>query len=121
MHENAECESVEQQRIFGLARLVPVKSVLPKLFRACARVSDEDLALIADLLSLHRPTQVNHCSRGVPESEIGKEFKHSTAWVLQGARPLRKPVPYPHPAGAVIWVNLDPEVTARVEQQLVVG
>ena len=57
----------------------------------------------------------------VPESEIGKKFKHSTAWVLQGARPLRKPVPYPHPAGAVIWVNLDPEATARVEQQLVVG
>jgi hypothetical protein len=29
----------------------------------------------------------------VPESAIGKDFKHSTAWVLQHARPLREPVP----------------------------
>jgi hypothetical protein len=56
----------------------------------------------------------------VPESEIGKDFKHSTAWVLQRARPLREPIPYRHPAGAVIWVNLDPEV-AMVEKRLAVG
>jgi hypothetical protein len=54
----------------------------------------------------------------VPESDIGEDFKHSTAWVLQRARSLRKPVPYRHPAGAVIWVNLDPGVTATVEEQL---
>ena len=51
----------------------------------------------------------------------GKDFKHSTAWVLQRARPLREPVPYHHPAGAVIWVNLDPEVAEMVEKQLAVG
>jgi hypothetical protein len=57
----------------------------------------------------------------VPENEIGKDFKHSTAWVLQRARPLREPVPYHHPAGAVIWVNLDPEVAEMVEKRLAVG
>ena len=57
----------------------------------------------------------------VPEREIGEDFKHSTAWVLEHARPLCKPIPYRHPAGAVIWVNLDPEVAAMVEEQLVVG
>ena len=57
----------------------------------------------------------------VPESEIGKDFKHNTAWVLQRARPLREPIPYRHPAGAVIWVNLDPEVAATIERQLADG
>jgi len=61
---------------------------------------------------------VNH---RVPESEIGKDFKQSTAWVLQHARPLREPVPYRHPVGAVIWVNLDPEVAAMVEKRLALG
>ena len=28
----------------------------------------------------------------------GKDFKHSTAWVLQRARPLREPIPYHHPS-----------------------
>ena len=31
-----------------------------------------------------------------------------TPWVLRHARPLAAPVPYRHPNGAVIWVNLDP-------------
>jgi hypothetical protein len=38
--------------------------------------------------------------------------------VLQRAERLRQPVPYQHPAGAVIWVNLAPEVAAAVERQL---
>jgi hypothetical protein len=49
------------------------------------------------------------------------DFKWTTAWVLQRARSLPKPVPYRHPAGAVIWVNLDPEVAAEIEQQLADG
>ena len=54
----------------------------------------------------------------VPESEIDREFKHNTAWVLERARPLREPVPFRFPLGAVIWVNLDPTVAAMVEQRL---
>ena|SRR5713101_1599898 len=54
----------------------------------------------------------------VPENEIGEDFKHSTAWVLERARPLRAPVAYRHPAGAVIWVNLDPEVEAVAQRQM---
>ena len=40
-----------------------------------------------------------------------------TPWVLADARPLDAPVPYKHPSGAVIWVNLDPEVQVAVEAQ----
>ena len=54
----------------------------------------------------------------VPESEIDEDFKWSTAWVLQRARSLQQSVPYHHPPGAVIWVNLDPKVAALIAQQL---
>ena len=84
--------------VIGVADLV---RTLPKLSRSELKAS----------VGKHR----------VPESEIGKDFKHSTAWVLQRARPLREPVPYRHPAGAVIWVNLDPEVAEMVEKRLAVG
>ncbi|MEH2560154.1 hypothetical protein V1286_007683 [Bradyrhizobium algeriense] len=38
-----------------------------------------------------------------------------TPWVLVNARPLTSPVPYKHPFGAVIWVNLDVDVVGAVE------
>ena len=38
----------------------------------------------------------------------------SYAWVLQGARRLRTPVPYRHPRGAIIWVRLSPAVTRKL-------
>lgn len=56
-----------------------------------------------------------HC---VPESAIGDDFKHNTAWVLERARPLGQPVPYRHPAGAVIWVILGSDVAALVEERV---
>jgi hypothetical protein len=55
----------------------------------------------------------------VAANEIGEDFKHSTAWLLERARPLREPVSFRYPAGAVIWVNLDPTVAAAIEKQLV--
>ena len=60
----------------------------------------------------------NFTKHGVPESEIDENFKWNTTWVLQRARSLREPVPYCHPAGAVIWVNLDPTVAAEIENRL---
>jgi hypothetical protein len=40
-----------------------------------------------------------------------------TPWVLANARAVRSPVPYKHPSGAVIWVNLGSEVKTVVEAQ----
>ena len=57
----------------------------------------------------------------VPENRIGEDFKYNTAWVLERARPLRKPVPFRFPRGAVIWVNLAPDISALVERQLADG
>jgi hypothetical protein len=62
--------------------------------------------------------KANVAKHQVPETEIDGEFKWNTAWVLEHARQLSKPVPYRHPLGAVTWVNLDQDVVATVEQQL---
>jgi hypothetical protein len=56
-----------------------------------------------------------HC---VPESDIDDDFKHNIAWVLERAQPLREAVPFRYPSGAVIWVNLDPDVTAMVKERM---
>lgn len=58
----------------------------------------------------------NFAKHRVPISEIGKDFKWSTAWVLVDPRQLFEAVPYQHPTGAVIWVNLAPAVGASVER-----
>lgn len=36
------------------------------------------------------------------------------AWVLSDVVPLKKPVPYVHPSGAVTWVTLDEATTKKV-------
>jgi hypothetical protein len=41
-----------------------------------------------------------------------------TPWVLANARPLQKAVLYKHPSGAVVWVNLEPNVAAQVQAQV---
>jgi len=48
----------------------------------------------------------------------GATAKWRHAWVLSSAHWLPTPVRYSHPSGAVIWVNLDPEVEQQVIQQL---
>jgi hypothetical protein len=51
--------------------------------------------------------RMNARKAGFAPDEITKLFYPTTyAWVLRKARKLRTPVPYKHPAGAVIWVNL---------------
>jgi hypothetical protein len=42
-----------------------------------------------------------------------------TPWVLANARSLQKAVRYKHPSGAVVWVNLEPDVAAQVQAQAI--
>lgn len=64
---------------------------------------------IADL----KRTTRRHC---VPARQLGRKtpYKRTHAWVLANARRLKKPVPYKHPQGAVIWVKLNSTVSKRV-------
>ena len=40
------------------------------------------------------------------------DYKRPHAWVMRKARKLQEPIPYNHPQGAVIWVNL-PDITHK--------
>lgn len=42
----------------------------------------------------------------------------SVPWVFADVRQLPQPVPYRHPNGAVIWVNLEPAIAATISHQL---
>ncbi|MBN7764080.1 ASCH domain-containing protein [Nitratireductor aquibiodomus] len=48
----------------------------------------------------------------------GEVAKWCVPWVLSEVRVLAGPVPYKHPSGAVIWVDLNKEVVAQVNAQL---
>jgi hypothetical protein len=56
----------------------------------------------------------------IPPARQGQAFADGwrTPWVLANARPLKKPVPYKHPSGAVIWVTLDDAVSAAISEQV---
>jgi hypothetical protein len=53
------------------------------------------------------------------EAKLGY-YRQTYAWVLKKPRKLKKPVPYDHPAGAIIWVRLDEKVERRILKQLAV-
>jgi hypothetical protein len=40
-----------------------------------------------------------------------------TPWVLANAQPLQQAVRYKHPSGAVVWVNLEPDIAAQIQAQ----
>lgn len=52
-----------------------------------------------------------HRSRhGIPEAQDSAQERWPFAWVLANVRPFARSVPYTHPPGAVIWVNLNQSV-----------
>jgi hypothetical protein len=51
------------------------------------------------------------------EARLGG-YRNTFAWVLAKPRYLKKPVPYKHPSGAVIWVCLDGKVERAIRNQL---
>lgn len=57
---------------------------------------------------------------GIPDTTIrdGAVDNWHTPWVLASARRLFPPVRYRHPPGAVIWVNLDAEVSQAIREAL---
>ena len=42
-------------------------------------------------------------------------YKHPYAWVMQSPIKLDKPIPYKHPQGAVVWVNLPDDILEGVK------
>jgi hypothetical protein len=46
-------------------------------------------------------------------------YRQTYAWVMAKPRYLKRPVPYEHPQGAVIWVCLDDKVERKILKELV--
>jgi ASCH domain len=77
--------------------------------------------IVGSLPSLSQPETY---AAGEPHHRIppdrqtrAREDGWTTPWVIGDAKPLTRPVNYKHPYGAVIWVNLDPDVAAAITEQ----
>jgi len=80
---------------------------------------------VADLVGVVGPLSVSELAANASkagfekhEKVTGLPYERTFAWVLQNAGRLNEPVPYAHPYGAVIWVNLAPAVEQAVLQQV---
>ena len=51
------------------------------------------------------------------EAKLGR-YRQTYAWVMERPRCLNRPVPYCHPSGAVIWVNLDANVQRKIMKEI---
>ncbi|SDO71204.1 ASCH domain-containing protein [Halobacillus sp. SY10] len=52
---------------------------------------------------------------GIPEENCQQlPYKRTYAWVLRNPFFYEEPIPYTHPLGAVIWVDLDKAMKAEV-------
>jgi len=77
---------------------------------------------ICELTDCIGPLTVRHLNENARKADIYPKAvklpygKRTFAWRLSRARRLPKPVPYKHPAGAVIWVNLDSKVARKVKK-----
>jgi len=59
----------------------------------------------------------NAAKAGERPSEAKSRYRTTYAWVLANPRYLKKPVPYKHPSGAVIWVILDGAVERSIRKE----
>lgn len=75
----------------------------------------------ADLVDVKGPLTKKQMLANVNKHQIpaqslrqgGMPYQKTYAWVLENAKRLRRPVPYDHPSGAVIWVKLPDESVGR--------
>ncbi|PLS18982.1 hypothetical protein CVD28_00850 [Bacillus sp. M6-12] len=76
-----------------------IQSGTGKVFGTVELIESKELSL-----EQYQSSEAFHC---IPE-EMTKvaPYKKIHAWVLQNPKRFHEPIPYQHPQGAVIWVNL---------------
>jgi hypothetical protein len=79
---------------------------------------------VVDLIDVVGPLRLSELAASASKAGFEKRervtelpYKRTFAWVLQNPHRLKKPVPYAHPHGAIIWVNLKPGVETAVLKQ----
>ena len=80
---------------------------------------------VAELVAVVRPMSLGEFCANWSKAGLqrGRRFSRlpyprTFAWVLQNPKRLKRPVPYKHLYGAVIWVRLKPTVEQSVFEQI---
>jgi hypothetical protein len=76
--------------------------------------------LVDSLPPLSPQEMIANCDKHlIPEHMIrsGQVAKWTTPWVLSDVKPFKFPIHYKHKSGAVIWVELDLEVSEAIARQ----
>jgi len=76
-----------------------IKSGTGKIFGTVELVDSKELTL-----EEYRDSEDFHF---IPEEKLKLPYKRTYAWFLKNPNMFDTPIPYHHPQGAVIWVNLD--------------
>lgn len=50
--------------------------------------------------------QNNSNKHGITQNIESLPYKNTYAWILSNAIKYQRPIPYNHPVGAIIWVNI---------------
>lgn len=76
---------------------------------------------VANLVGVKGPLSEQDKLNNIDRHQISEERlqsgdteKWNVAWILECAQPLDTPITYQHPNGAVIWVNLEPQVREKL-------
>jgi len=76
---------------------------------------------VANLVGVKGPLSEQDKLNNIDQHQISEERlqsgeteKWNVAWILEGAQLLDTPITYQHPNGAVIWVNLEPQVQEKL-------
>jgi hypothetical protein len=81
---------------------------------------------MANLIGVTGPLSQQDKLNNIDQHQISVERLHSgetekwnVAWILQNAKKFDIPIDYHHPNGAVIWVNLEPQVQEKLAVAMV--
>ncbi len=80
-------------------KILLIKSGSKQIFGECELVDTIKLDLDQYKISVNK-----HC---INVKQDILPYKNTYAWVLQNPQEYNNPIPYKHPMGAVIWVNID--------------
>lgn len=61
----------------------------------------------------------NYHKIGISKEDLreGLPYEKTYAWILKNAKALKKPIPYKHPSGAIIWVKLSNSTFSKIREQ----
>lgn len=104
--QGSKCWEIRGSNTSVRGRIALIKSGSGKIVGTC------DLVDVVGPLTLSELRE-NACKLGGIDDDLQSlPYEKTYAWVFKNAMPLEQPIPYKHPAGAIIWVKL-PELELK--------